>query len=43
VDGAGSWNVNENVEIDEFAKERIKITTDELASEREEVRALGLI
>jgi malate dehydrogenase len=43
ADGAGSWKVKENFEIDEFAKERIQITTDELASERDEVRTLGLI
>jgi malate dehydrogenase len=43
ADGAGSWKVKEGFEIDGFAKERIQITTDELASERDEVRALGLI
>ena len=29
--------------IDDFAKSRITITTDELLAERDEVRALGLI
>jgi malate dehydrogenase len=43
ADGSGSWKVKEDFEIDDFAKERIQITTDELASERDEVRALGLI
>jgi malate dehydrogenase len=43
ADGAGSWKVKESFELDGFAKERIQITTDELASERDEVRALGLI
>jgi malate dehydrogenase len=42
-DGRGSWKVKENFESNEFAKERIKITTDELLSERDEVTALGLI
>jgi malate dehydrogenase len=41
--GNGSWKVKEGFEIDSFAAERIKITTDELVAEREEVRALGLI
>jgi len=43
ANGAGSWKVKENFEIDGFAKERIQITTDELVGERDEVRALGLI
>jgi malate dehydrogenase len=43
ADGAGSWKVKEGFKIDGFAKDRIQITTDELASERDEVRALGLI
>ncbi len=43
ADGAGSWKVKEGFEIDGFAKERIQATTDELLSERDEVRALGLI
>jgi malate dehydrogenase len=42
-DGNGSWKVKEGFESDEFAKGRIKITTDELLSERDEVTALGLI
>jgi malate dehydrogenase len=41
--GDGSWKVKEGIELDDFAQERIKITTDELLSERDEVRALGLI
>jgi len=35
--------VKSGFEIDEFAAARIKVTTDELISERDEVRALGLI
>ncbi len=35
--------VVEGIEHDAFAKSRIKITTDELLSERDEVRSLGLI
>jgi malate dehydrogenase len=42
-DGKGSWRVKEGFGVDDFAKDRIKITTDELLSERDEVRSLGLI
>ena len=42
-DGQGSWSVKEGFVTDDFATERIKITTDELIAERDEVRALGLI
>ncbi len=38
-----SWSVVEGLEHDAFAQGRIKITTDELLAERDEVRALGLI
>jgi malate dehydrogenase len=41
-DGA-SWKVKEGVALDDFAKAKIKVTTDELLSERDEVTALGLI
>ncbi|HQT99620.1 MAG TPA: malate dehydrogenase [Acidimicrobiales bacterium] len=41
--GAGAWSVKEGFTIDDFAASRIKITTDELIAERDEVRALGLI
>jgi malate dehydrogenase len=43
ADGQGSWKVKEDFVLDDFAQERIKITTDELVGERDEVRALGLI
>jgi len=43
ADGQGNWSVKEDFVIDEFAAERIKVTTDELMAERDEVRALGLI
>jgi len=43
ADGQGGWSVKEGFAIDDFAKERIQVTTDELLAERDEVRALGLI
>jgi len=43
ADGKGSWSVKEDFVIDEFAAERIKVTTDELMAEREDVRGLGLV
>jgi malate dehydrogenase len=43
ADGEGAWKVKEGFELDGFAQERIKITTDELLSERDEVKALGLL
>jgi malate dehydrogenase len=42
-DGNGSWKVKESFDSDEFAKSRIRITTDELLSERDEVTSLELI
>ncbi len=42
-DGNGSWKVKDGFDINDFAKDRIKVTTDELLAERDEVRALGLI
>jgi malate dehydrogenase len=42
-DGLGGWSVVEGFEHDDFAKERIKITTDELLAERDDVKGLGLI
>jgi malate dehydrogenase len=42
-DGAGAWKVKEGFTLDEFAAQRVKVTTDELVAERDEVRALGLI
>ena len=38
-----TWQVVEGIEHDDFAKERIRITTDELIAERDEVKGLGLI
>ena len=38
-----SWSIVEGLEHDEFATDRIRITTEELVAERDEVRALGLI
>jgi malate dehydrogenase len=38
-----SWEIVEGIEHDAFAQERIRITTEELVAERDEVRSLGLI
>ena len=38
-----SWSVVEGIEHDAFAQDRIRITTEELVGERDEVRKLGLI
>ena len=43
ADGQGGWKVKEGFATDEFAQERIKVTTDELLAERDEVKKLGLI
>jgi malate dehydrogenase len=43
ANGDNDWSVKQGFNIDDFAKDRIKITTDELLSERDEVKALGLI
>ena len=43
ADGQGGWKVKEGFALDDFAHEKIKVTTDELLAERDEVRALGLI
>jgi malate dehydrogenase len=42
-DGKGGWSVVEGFARDDFATERIGITTDELLAERDEVKALGLL
>jgi len=42
-DGSGGWAVVEGFTHDDFATERIKITTDELQGERSDVKGLGLI
>jgi malate dehydrogenase len=38
-----SWQVVEGLEHDAFAQERLRITTEELVAERDEVRQMGLI
>jgi malate dehydrogenase len=38
-----SWEVVEGLEHDDWAKEKLRVTTDELLDERKEVEALGLI
>jgi malate dehydrogenase len=43
ADGAGGWSVAEGFVHDEFATARIAATTEELESERAEVRQLGLL
>ena len=35
-----SWSVVEGFQLDDFARERIRVTTDELVAERDEVKAL---
>ena len=35
-----AWTIVEGIEHDEFAKERIRITTDELVAERNDVTDL---
>jgi malate dehydrogenase len=42
-DGKGGWSVVEGLTHDDFAQDRIKITTDELLAERNDVEELGLI
>jgi malate dehydrogenase len=43
ADGNGSWKVKSGFTLDEFAKEKIKITTEELLGERDDVAKLSLI
>jgi malate dehydrogenase len=43
ADGQGNWSVAEGFVHDDFAKERIAVTTDELLGERNDVQGLGLI
>ena len=43
ADGEGSWKVKEGFKLDDFANEKLRVTTEELVGERDEVRALGLI
>jgi malate dehydrogenase len=43
ADGQGDWSVAENFVHDDFARERIAATTEELLSERSDVEGLGLI
>jgi malate dehydrogenase len=38
-----TWRVVEGLEHDDFAQDRIRITTEELVAERDEVQSLGLI
>src|SRR3954451_9327554 len=39
-DGQGSWSVVEGLTHDEFAQEKLRVTTEELVGERDEVRSL---
>jgi malate dehydrogenase len=43
TDGAGRWHVVEGLEHDDFAAERLRVTTEELEAERSDVAGLGLI
>ncbi len=43
VKANGSWSVKEDFEVNDFAAGRIKVTTEELLSERDDVGALGLV
>ena len=43
ADGEGNWSVAEGFAHDDFAQERIAITTEELLGERSDVEGLGLI
>ena len=43
ADGQGNWKVVEGLEHDAFSQERIRLTTEELIGERDDVRGLGLI
>jgi malate dehydrogenase len=38
-----TWSVAEGFDLDDFAKEKLRVTTEELESERAEVEGLGLI
>jgi len=40
ADGTGGWSVAEGFELDDFAREKIRVTTEELVAERDEVREL---
>ena len=40
ADGTGSWRVAEGFELDDFAKEKVSVTTNELLDEREAVKDL---
>jgi malate dehydrogenase len=43
ADGTGGWSVVAGLEHDDFARGRIKVTTDELLAERADVEALELL
>jgi malate dehydrogenase len=43
ADGQGGWSVAEGFAHDDFARERVAITTEELEGERADVQELGLI
>lgn len=43
ADGRGGWTVVEGLTHNEFAQEKLAITTEELVGERSEIQALGLI
>ncbi len=38
-----SWAVVEGIEHDDWAQEKLRVTTEELVDERKEIESLGLI
>jgi malate dehydrogenase len=43
ADGLGAWSVKPGFTHSDFAKDRLRITTEELLGERDEARSLGLL
>ena len=39
----GEWSIVEDLEIDDFSRERIDASVDELRGERDTVKKLGLV
>jgi malate dehydrogenase len=39
----GEWEIVQDLQIDDFSRERIDATANELAEERESVRELGFV
>jgi malate dehydrogenase len=43
ADGSGGWSVVEGLSHDDFATDRVRLTTEELLAERRDVQDLGLL